>query len=296
MRSTKKKTKRKSSPKRLLKRSSRKRSKRSLRKTSRKASAMKKRSKSLTKKRPGKRSGSTNEKRKLTRKSPKVPRGFTKTSPTNERERSKTGKPIVDEPVLEQSTRVQPSGFVYADPSESDQALTEIDQTLTSFAEEFGAHFPKLSFDAKTYPPYADGSVAGQVNISGFEGFDKADWYEFFTTIGGFASWPVAHGQGRDGERNFGGFWFSVEMRFNVPKRKSLKGMDDRYQRYKGAWQTSTYWRRTREANLAIVDVSLWGKKEPASIPELLENSGYSVEHLALRLFWSEDGNRPNWR
>lgn len=182
------------------------------------------------------------------------------------------------------------------------QALEAIDRTLHNIMEEASEKFPELNFAVHTYPPYKDGSVTGQVDISGFDTakFDSDDWYQFFQRMAEYESWPVAHGQASkdEGERKHGGFWFSNEMTFNVKDNRAWRDLETRYERYKGAWKTSTHWRRTREANLSIVDVALWGEGKAASIPELLQQRkyGHRVQSYALRLFWSPNGNRPNWR
>jgi hypothetical protein len=213
----------------------------------------------------------------------------------------KPSKKPAKRPATSRKAKAPKAGFVYADPKDSDAALENVDRALSDVSESFSGLFPELSFDVRSYPPYKDGSVSGQVVISGnFEGYKEEDWRKLLMSISGEGLWPVAHKQTSDTDkRTNGGFWFSAEFRFDVPDGRAWRALESRYDRYAGGWKTSTNWRHSRQSNLALFDSAFWGTQKGAmSIPGLLqqEKFDYKVQQVALKLVWTPDGRQPEWK
>jgi hypothetical protein len=221
-----------------------------------------------------------------------------KPSVSRTQKRSKTQS----KPATTRRKRPGAKGFVYEDPKDSDDALAAVDGALSDVQESFAEIFPELAFDVRSYPPYKDGSVSGQVVISGnFEGYTEEDWRKLLLSISGEKLWPVAHKQAAVDidTRSNGGFWFSTEFRFNVPDNRAWRALELRYDRYAGGWKTSTNWRHSRQSNMALFDTAFWGTQQGAkSIPGLLQQKefGYSVQQVALKLVWTPDGRKPEWK
>lgn len=229
-----------------------------------------------------------------------------KRSATKKPSKSLTKRPSKKRSKTQGTSRSRPKqpsvkGFVYSDPKTSDDALSSVDGALSDVLESFSDIFPELSFDVRSYPPYKDGSVSGQVVVSGnFSDYSEQDWRKLLLTMSGEQYWPVAHKQTADvGERVNGGFWFSTELRFDVPDNRAWHALQERYDRYQGGWKTSTNWRHSRSANLSLFDTAFWGtQKEGMSIPGLLQQKefGYTVNQVVLKLVWTPDGGKPGWK
>lgn len=141
--------------------------------------------------------------------------------------------------------------------------------------------------------------MSGQVVISGeFSSYKDEDWRRLLMSMADEKLWPVAHKQtAKDSDdRSNGGFWFSSELRFNVPDGRAWRALEQRYDRYSGGWRTSTHWRHSRQSNLSLFDTAFWSKEK--SIPGLLQQDKYSyeVKQVVLKLVWTPDGRKPEWK
>lgn len=217
-------------------------------------------------------------KRRLSKRSPSKRRSKT---PSKKRSKKPSTKPSGSK------------GYVYNDPKGSDDALTAVDNVLTDFESAMAEEGIGLKVSSR--PPHADGSVSGHAVLTDFEDFDDEDWKETLFRLSNFSGWPFAHGQTGEDRRN-GAYWVSVVLRFNVPDGRKWRELEKRYERSRGAWETSTHWRHGRRANGAILDLASAGGGE--SVPSLLEQKkyGYKVESVTLKIVWTPDGRKPQWR
>lgn len=164
--------------------------------------------------------------------------------------------------------------------------------------ERYTTEHPELAFSVDT-TLNKDDSTDGDITITGVDALEPRDFHKLLLQLSDPDNkWPFAKGQTGE-DRDYGAFWFSVAFDFTVPDNRKWRYLEDHYKRLKGhVWQTSTYWRHSSEGNLTLIDAASWGKQHNKSIPELMgqEKFGYKVKQIKLRLVWTPDGEKPNWR
>lgn len=253
----------------------------------RKPSRLKRRLKSPTKKQLKKRSKSSSSKRKLfinKQRKQKTPKYAPK---------SKTAKKIrrrLTRAIREKAAR---KGFKLIKNIDADRALYEIDTALSRFISETASQLP-FQWDIRTHFN-RDGSVDGQARAHRLEAVEelRGGWNQAFKTLAEYSLWPRAVYQTEDNadDRTNGAFFFSVRWEFVPPDGADWKELDRRYERTKGGFATSTYYRFTDTAAQELVGHA------PALTEALTQKHySYDIYSITIRLHWSPDGEQPQWK